>query len=342
MTVPPDLSETETPGCNTGGFVEIVDVDGGIEPLRWGVDDLTLGWDYSGSPTLHKLLSLPKTMTPRGWRFGEVGAFGRWEDYFAPHYASMRDETKRLYVQLKMHGDGLLTSPEGLSERVQSFLVGLAVRGLEPYSEAVCTRVDVAVDVRCRPEVGRELLDAMAAVRLSGGRRVDVAGDQRSTVYYRPRAGRDVHARTYCRNIKTGKGEPFGLIRFEAVHRFKPSDRVMFSTVEEPGALRRLWLSRFGGGEVGARVRRIGREVQTVTLADLVESGQIGYAQMERLSTFLDLERLGRARRVYPPSVYAARRREARNLGLAPSSGDEVLDVELAELLAPVRAVWQE
>ena len=78
-----------------------------------------------------------------------------------------------------------------------------------------------------------------------------------------------------------------------------------------------------------------------MTLADLVETGDIGYAQMERLSAFLDLGRLGRAREVYPPLVYRRRLKEARDLGLATNDAQDTgIDVELSTLIEPARAVW--
>ena len=71
-------------------------------------------------------------------------------------------------------------------------------------------------------------------------------------------------------------------------------------------------------------------------IGNCVQAGKLTYAQGERLSMFLDLERLGLAQRYYPKSVYAARKREARTLGYAASdTGAASLTVELAELLRP-------
>jgi hypothetical protein len=73
-----------------------------------------------------------------------------------------------------------------------------------------------------------------------------------------------------------------------------------------------------------------------VEIAERVHAGELTYAQGERLSMFLDLERLGLAQRYYPRSVYTARKREARKLGYAMSDeGAESLTVKLAELLRP-------
>jgi len=137
----------ESPACNTGGFVEKPTLH------SHGVDDLTLVWDYSESPTLVKLLSVPFVPTPYGRKLGEAGAFGRWENALG-HYATLSERTKRLTVQLKLAKSGELVEPGSLTERVQRFVVGLAVRGLEPYGEPCVRRVDVTADLRCAPVVG--------------------------------------------------------------------------------------------------------------------------------------------------------------------------------------------
>lgn len=85
----------ESPACNTGGFVEKPHL------LAHGVDDLTLVWDYSESPSLFKLLSVPFVPTQYGRKLGEAGAFGRWENALG-HYATLSERTKRLTVQLKL------------------------------------------------------------------------------------------------------------------------------------------------------------------------------------------------------------------------------------------------
>ena len=66
-----------------------------------------------------------------------------------------------------------------------------------------------------------------------------------------------------------------------------------------------------------------------------VSRGELTYQQGERLSMFLDLERLGLAGSYYPPNVYRQRRREAVKLGYA--ANDAVvspLEVEVGDLLA--------
>jgi hypothetical protein len=324
----------ESPACNTGGFVEIPQLH------AHGVDDLTLVWDYSESPTLSKLLALPYVPSKYGRVLGEQGAFSQWQHALG-HYATFSERTRRLSVQLKLAEPGELVEPPALAARVQRFAEGLAIRGVEPYGEPFVRRVDVTADLRCDPTVGRLLIDAMAAARLDGGRRVEVMGDPRSTVYFKGRSGRAKQARVYDRNLLTGQGEPYGLIRLEAQLMFKYG-RAPFAAIAEPSTLAALWLLRFGADAVAASVRRIDREVQTVELAGFVSAGAFSIAELERMSAFLDLERAGIARTVYGASRYAQRRREARKLGLAVSDpGHAALAVELAELLAPARAVWQ-
>jgi hypothetical protein len=324
----------ESPACNTGGFVEIPQL------VAHGVDDLTVVWDYSDSPTLGKVLALPHVSSPYGRKLGGPGAFDRWQHALG-HYATFSERTRRLSVQLKLAEAGQLVEPSALAERVQRFAEGLAIRGVEPYGEPFVRRVDVTADLRCEPAVGRLLIDAMAAVRLDGGRRVEVRGDPRSTVYFLGRSGRAKQARVYDRNLLTGQGEPYGLIRLEAQCMFEYG-RAPLAAIAKPSTLAALWLQRFGADAVAATVRRIDREVQTVELARLVAAGVLRVAELERMSAFLDLERAGIARNVYGAGLYAQRRRDARSLGLAVSDpGEAALEVELAPLLKPARAVWQ-
>ena len=67
----------------------------------------------------------------------------------------------------------------------------------------------------------------------------------------------------------------------------------------------------------------------------------LSYAQGERVSMFLDLERLGLGRRFYPKTVLAARRREATRIGLASNEdGRPEEEYDLAGMLRPYRAAW--
>ena len=88
---------------------------------------------------------------------------------------------------------------------------------------------------------------------------------------------------------------------------------------------------------------RLARELQTVQIAEFVCAGELTYSQGERLGMFLDLERLGLARTYYSNAAYSDRRRLASKLGFsANESGQDGLEVELSELVAPYERAVEE
>jgi hypothetical protein len=179
----------------------------------------------------------------------------------------------------------------------------------------------------------------MAALRLGGGRRIETVGDPRSTVYFTARGSRTKLARVYDRNLRMKRGEPYGLVRLEAQWMFKYG-QVPLSTIT-PGALANLWLLRFGRDEIGGTVERLGRETQTLALAERVRRGEIKAGQAGRISFLLDLERKGVARSTLGERIYGAWSREARKLGLAKSVLDDgPVSIDLAGLIHPARAIW--
>jgi hypothetical protein len=217
----------------------------------------------------------------------------------------------------------------------------MAVVGVESFEEPFVTRADVTVDVDCEPVDGKMLLDALEAVRLPRGMRVESAGKPRSTVYFKPRESRDVLARAYCKNLERKDGAPFAWIRLESVHRFRPGEWPLRYLFSGNVAAAMLWESRYGTTNVKGRYTRLEREAQVVTLSQRMRLGEISLAQFERMNAFLDAERLGIARQVYNDRQYAERRREAQKLGLSTNDvGEEPVDFDLDDLLAPIRAVW--
>ena len=76
-------------------------------------------------------------------------------------------------------------------------------------------------------------------------------------------------------------GEPFGLRRLEAEQRYEPTEIELDEVVDSPFPSL-MWKSRYGG--LVGRVTRLGRESQTVALADRVAAGELTYAQGERPS----------------------------------------------------------
>jgi hypothetical protein len=200
--------------------------------------------------------------------------------------------------------EGQLAPLGTLRASVDGLLERMALVGLTSPEPAWIMRMDVAVDGRCLPEDGKLLLDA-----------------------------EDVKARSYCRNLKTKQGEPFGLIRLEAEQRYDPDDALLESAFD-PHFPADVWRSRFGA--LSASISRLPREVQTIEPARPVISGELRYSQGERLSMLVDRERIGLDAAYYPKSVLSSRRAEARKVGLAASEMNCLpLEVDLSELLAP-------
>jgi hypothetical protein len=298
---------------------------------------VTLGFDISGSRLLERLNQRPGVETKYGRMLGERTTFSGWTHLLGRSASFWKPDTRRLYVQAKLADPGELCPPEAAERRLGRFYEQMAVVGLESYEEPWVTRLDVAVDVECAPDWGKSVLDGLAGARLSNGWRVTTAGQPRSTIYFRARAKDTILARAYCRNLKTREGEPFGRIRLEASDRFKPL-QVEARQLADPAFARLVWDGRYGS--VSVNVVRIERETQVVQLASMVELGELTYARAERMSFFLDAERLGVASRVYPQQVLSRRRAEAREIGLQGADA-ETVNVNLLDALAPFRSVWQ-
>ncbi len=330
--------DSEVPACNTGNFVEKVDISGHFEVIRAGWDDVSIGFDLTGSGSIRRLNEMPGKDTRRGKMLGEQGSWGSWHHLLGRSVAFWKAENHRLYVQAKLVPADDLCAPEAFSERYQELLQRMAVVGVVAYEPAWVTRLDAAVDVRCEPQNGKALLDALDGARLPRGMRTEAMGKPRSTVNFLPRVRNEKVAVAYCRNLKNGTGEPFGLIRTEARCKFKPKE-MMIEAVENPALAGFLWSTRYGG--LSGTVTRLEREEQSMKFADKVRLGEIGYATAERMTAFLDYERLGLTDAVYPPSVATARRREARKLGLAANDvGTDALELELGQMLEPIAAAW--
>jgi hypothetical protein len=302
-----------------------------FHPVAYGVDDLTLGFDMEGSPSLRRLKELPGSQTRRGKMLGEPTSWGKWAHLLGRSASFWKSDTNRLYVQAKLAEESELCPPRELVGRVQALMERMAIVGLVSYEQPWVTRVDVAVDATCASADGKLLLDALEAVRLPNGWRTTSTGVPRSTVYFRARASDHVYARAYCRNLRTKSGEPFGLIRLEAEQRFDPKQCPLVY-VEQPAFAATIWKGRYGN--LASTVTRLAREVQAEEIAERMQRGELTHGQGERLHLFLDLERLGLASQCYRKPVYAARRREAAKLGYsANESGRGPMDVSLAGLL---------
>jgi hypothetical protein len=313
-------------------------IGGRFNAVAYGVDDVTLGFDMAGSPSVPALNAASGSQTRRGKMLGGPASWGKWVHVLGRSVSFWKSDTKRLYVQAKLADEGELSPPGEVAERIQALIERMAAVGIISYEQPWVTRVDVAVDAECESADGKLLLDALEAVRLPNGWRTTSTGNPRSTVYFRARTTERVHARAYCRNLRTKSGEAYGRIRLEAEQRFDPK-QCPLECVEQPAFVAALWKGRYA--KLASRVTRLAREVQAMELAERMRRAELTHSQVERLHLFLDLERLGLAQDRYPKSVYAARRREASKLGYTVSDyGADGLDVELADLMAAyVRAV---
>lgn len=308
-----------------------------FEIVGCGVDDVTIGFDMKGSrSSIQRLRETPGFASRRGKILAAHGERGKFAHLLGRSVSFWREETNRLYVQAKLAEEGHLAPLDGLSTAVDGLLERMAFVGLTSYEPAFITRLDVAVDGRCLPEDGKLLLDALEGCRPPNGWRVRSVGVPRSTVYFSARSTESVKARSYCRNLKTRRGDPFGLIRLEAEQRYEPGGTLLEAAFD-PRFGAGVWRSRFGG--LSAKVSRLPREVQTIELARRVIAGELRYSQGERLSMLVDLERIGLDQAYYPRSVLSSRRAEARSVGLAANEINcSVLEVDLSELLAPYEA----
>ena len=302
-------------------------------PVAYGVDDITLGFDMTGSGSVARLNDLPGNATRRGKMLGSRTSWGQWAHLLGRSASFWKSDTCRLYVQAKLAPPNELCAPRNVAREIDALTERMAVVGLMSWEPPWVTRLDVAVDARCNPADGKLLLDGLEAARLPRGWRTTSTGSPRSTVYFRSRVSDHVRARAYCRNLKMREGEPYGLIRLEAEERYAPKD-LMLEAASAPAFLGWLWESRFGG--LASEVVRLGREVQAIEIGARMREGELRYAEAERLHLFLELERLGIASGCYPKSIYAARRREARKLGFAANDyGSDPVVVELVDLLRP-------
>jgi hypothetical protein len=300
--------------------------------VGYGIDDLTLGFDMEGSPSVRRLNELSGSQTRRGKMLGEPTSWGKWAHLLGRSVSFWKSDTKRLYIQAKLAADGELCPPPDLADEVKALMERMAIVGVVSYESPWVTRLDVAVDATCTSADGKLVLDTLEAVRLPNGWRTTSTGVPRSTVYFRRRASEHVYARAYCRNLKTKTGEPFGLIRLEAEQRFDPKECPL-EYVQRPEFAGMIWKARYAN--LASTVTRLAREVQAVEIGERMRLGGLTHGQAERLHLFLDLERLGLASQSYPKSIYAARRREATKLGYsANESGREPIAVALADLIA--------
>jgi hypothetical protein len=134
-----------------------------------GVDDLTIGFDMTGSGCIGRLEAMSGFEGRRGKMLGDRSSWGSFAHLLGRSVSFWRRETSRLYVQAKLAADGALCPLSELRGAVHELLTRMAFVGITTYEPAWVTRLDVAVDADCSPADGKLLLDALEACRLPNG-----------------------------------------------------------------------------------------------------------------------------------------------------------------------------
>ena len=282
--------------------------------------------------------------------FAERDRFGKWQHALGEHQmvAHVVDSPthgliRRLEVQAHLGGVGLenLCSVSDFSTRWMGLQQRMALYGYLPASEPRVTRTDVAVDVEYSDASdGLRTLESVKHARWPNGWHTEYQGKPPYTTVRIANGDRTV-ARIYCRHTKERTGERWTRLRFEVDKRWQWADARPVSDVENVAYAPMIWETVFGQGRPSGKVTRLAREVQTVKLIERVQLGEISYAQFERMTAFLDAERLGMVDRVYTSDQARSRRREAKQLGLSASDAEYVeFDEALDELLAVPRSAW--
>ena len=93
---------------------------GAFEIVACGVDDLTIGFDMTGSRSLGRLNEMPGLASRRGKMLGDRASWGAFAHLLGRSVSFWRSETRRLYVQAKLAEEGRLCPLSSLREAVRS------------------------------------------------------------------------------------------------------------------------------------------------------------------------------------------------------------------------------
>jgi len=321
-----------------------------------GWHDVHVRWDVSTPETVvSRLADLPRQGAwpgPGRTLWAERGRFGKWEHLLGDRTTLVGWVTdhptaglvRRLEVQTHLgpEGEDDLCAVEAFPSRWAALQQRMALYGVLPASEPRVTRLDYAIDIRyADASVAQMTLEALRFARWPNGWYAEWAGAPPYTTV-NVKAQSKTIGRVYCRNTKLRNGrERLGKLRFEREQLFPWAQAWPAERLGESVAGAMIWGSVFGENRAAGSVKRIAREVQTVKLVDRVRLGELTYAQFERMTAFLDAERLGLTDQVYTPEQARSRRREAKQLGLSESDTEyPEFDVVLDELLDAPRSAF--
>src|SRR5437763_7219233 len=94
--------------------------------VAYGVDDVTLGFDLSGSRAVEQVNALRGVRTLRGMMLGRQTSFGKWSHLFGRSVAFWKSDTKRLYVQAKLAPPGELCRPSEVGSAIRQLMERMA------------------------------------------------------------------------------------------------------------------------------------------------------------------------------------------------------------------------
>src|SRR4029079_12274200 len=100
------------------------------EVVACGVDDITIGFDMTGSRSIGRLNEMPGFASRRGKMLGDRASWGSFAHLLGRSVSFWRSETHRLYVQAKLAEEGSLCPLSGLRGAVRGLLERMAVVGL--------------------------------------------------------------------------------------------------------------------------------------------------------------------------------------------------------------------
>jgi hypothetical protein len=123
----------------------MVRIGASFVPVACGVDDITLGFDMTGSRSLGRLQGLPGAHTRRGKMLGDRASWGKFAHLLGRSVAFWKADTCRLYVQAKLAPEGELCRPTELSSQIGLLRDRMALVGLVSHEDPWVTRMDVAV-----------------------------------------------------------------------------------------------------------------------------------------------------------------------------------------------------
>lgn len=219
-------------------------------------------------------------------------------------------------------------------EEVETVVARLAALDIESLFPVRIARADFTGDVVfASPAYFRFVMSAFRSMLCDRGRVVE---PYRSATLYinASRAARTKRlGRIYDKGAERAAAAGWSVpaeryLRIEAERLWEGDDRPVLQGLT-PDLARETYRDRFGAVGRGAVLLKGGLVEPLMALKD---AGEISVGQYEQLYAFLDHERMGLARELYPRSTYLRRARQARKLGLEIPGGGAAVESGVREI----------